>query len=133
MLETVREYASSSSARIGRRRARTARVQCAFVERAELKGPAQPKWLARLDTELDKLRAAVDAAAREDSDLELRLAGRLWRYWWVRGYLDEGLCEWKEARAAATTPSHGTVRMPSRGGRTRVEPWRLRSCQGVRE
>jgi tetratricopeptide (TPR) repeat protein len=47
--------------------------------------------MVRLDREVDNLRAALDyAIALDNLELELRLAGALWRYWWVRGHLAEG-------------------------------------------
>jgi len=46
---------------------------------------------AVLDDDLENLRAAIDnATARGDIEMELRLVAGIWRYWWVRGYLDEG-------------------------------------------
>ena len=62
-----------------------------LAESAELVGPEQQRWLAELDEEQDNLRVAIDrAAASGDAELELRLAGALWRFWWLRGALAEG-------------------------------------------
>ena len=53
--------------------------------------------LRRLDQDYDNLRVALrftlDAG---DGETALRLAGALWRFWWMRGYLDEGAA-WLEA------------------------------------
>jgi tetratricopeptide (TPR) repeat protein len=55
----------------------------------------------RLDAEVDNVRVGLDAAERSgDAELFVRLAGGLWRYWWVRGSSEEGL-EWIERALAA--------------------------------
>ena len=47
--------------------------------------------MAALDEEQDNLRVAIDRAASSgQAELELRLTGALWRYWWLRGALAEG-------------------------------------------
>ncbi len=47
-------------------------------------------WLARIDPEVDNLRAAV-SWAREQGDLHLCLTALVtpWVYWWARGYVAE--------------------------------------------
>jgi tetratricopeptide (TPR) repeat protein len=44
----------------------------------------------------EALSRALDA---EEAELGLRLAGALWRFWWMRGYYDEGR-RWLEAALA---------------------------------
>ena len=52
--------------------------------------------LARLDADLDNIRAALAACvAAGDVELEVRLAGGMWRYCWVRGLGREGF-QWIE-------------------------------------
>jgi predicted ATPase/DNA-binding SARP family transcriptional activator len=92
MLETVREYALEL---LGDDRQTTelelAEHLATLVERAVLKGAGAEVWLPRLDAELDNLRTALGAAAAAGNpELELRIAGGLWRYWWIRGFLAEG-------------------------------------------
>jgi non-specific serine/threonine protein kinase len=81
----------------------------ALVEESESTHTEDGDWMARFDAELDNLRLALDAAAAAatDSDLELRLAGGLWRFWWSRGYLDEGLARLERALGRANEPSLG--------------------------
>jgi predicted ATPase/DNA-binding CsgD family transcriptional regulator len=80
----------------------------------------QQQHLRRLDQDYDNLRAALrftlDAG---DGETALRLAGALWRFWWMRGYLDEGAA-WLEAALQyaeqATPPTrakalHGTGKL----------------------
>jgi predicted ATPase/DNA-binding SARP family transcriptional activator len=91
-LETIREYGLTLLGD-GRDDAEfaLARYLCDLVERAELRGPEQARWIAVLDVELDNLRTALDfLAGRPEPEPELQLAGALWRYWWVRGHLAEG-------------------------------------------
>jgi tetratricopeptide (TPR) repeat protein len=59
---------------------------------AQLTGPDQRAWLDRLETERDNLRSALSRSAAVGGDAAdgLRLAGALWRFWLVRGYLFEG-------------------------------------------
>ena len=95
MLETIREYAAEMLAshgeadEIGRRHAETC---LAFAQRAapELSGPAQRRWLDRLEREHDNMRAALDwATDHPEPELAARLAFALWRFWQKRGYLNE--------------------------------------------
>jgi predicted ATPase/DNA-binding SARP family transcriptional activator len=105
MLETVREYALEllGSERVD--------VEVALAEyfskwADELRASAtdEREWrgvVERLDPEVDNVRAALAAAAAwGDAEFQLRLAGPLWRYWWVRGPAGEGL-EWIERVLAA--------------------------------
>ena len=108
LLETIREYALEL---LGDQRRETelalTRHLLALVEEAEATHREDPGWLARFDAELDNLRVALDVAADTDSDLELRLAGGLWRFWWTRGYLDEGLARLEAALSRANGASSG--------------------------
>ena len=64
-----------------------------LAEEAEpaLKGAEQGVWLARLETEHDNLRAVLRRALEHgEQQLGLRVAGAMWRFWYVRGYVSEG-------------------------------------------
>src|SRR5918994_5936253 len=93
MLETIREYAVELLG--GDRPAAEARMAQHLADLltvVELEARVSSAPLARLDPEVDNVRAALDvAAAAGDSELELRLAGGLWRYCWVRGFAPEGM------------------------------------------
>ena len=104
LLETIREYAFEL---LGDERDETEHALVLYlrdlVGRAYETMTEDPAWLARFDAELDNLRRALDvASAASDSDLELQLAGGLWRFWWTRGYLDEGIARLEAALARAT-------------------------------
>jgi non-specific serine/threonine protein kinase len=99
LLETVREYAAERLADEGHAAAAAVRQRhaghyAALAERAAaaLWGADQAAWLARLDAELDNLRAALawGVAAGGDPEAGLRLAGALWRFWGRRGRAGEG-------------------------------------------
>ena len=71
-------------------------VTVAEAAEPELTGGAQERWLAWLEIEHDNLRAALAwAEARGPIGMGLRLAGALWRFWYTRGFISEGLawCE----------------------------------------
>lgn len=94
LLETVRQYARDKLLETGE----AARIRTlhrdwflAFAERAEgaLQGPDQALWLKRLETEHDNLRAALEWSSN-DAEIGLRLAGALWFFWYLRGYVSEG-------------------------------------------
>jgi non-specific serine/threonine protein kinase len=106
MLETVREYAlerlEQSDDADGVRDAH-AGVFVRLVEHAapELTGPHQVEWFARLDTERENLRAALEwSLGAGPKEIGVRLAAALWRFWDSRGELAEGQ-RWLDRALAA--------------------------------
>jgi len=107
MLATVRAYAldrlraASDEAPMQRAHA----DHClAFAEEAAgaLVGPDQADWVARVEQEYDGLQAALQWAwETQDVARGLRLAGALWYFWYVRGYLSEGRAWLERALTAA--------------------------------
>lgn len=55
-------------------------------------GPEQALWLVWLDEENDNLRSALEWLSQTsgNEELLLQMAGSLWRFWEIRGYLTEG-------------------------------------------
>ena len=96
MLETIHEFALEKLEESGEAEVLSkchAVYFLALSEEAELglRGPEQEPWFERLDPEHNNMRAALKwAVERGKSELGLRLAGALWRFWWMRGYIDEG-------------------------------------------
>ncbi len=78
-----------------------------------LLGPDQFSWLNRLTVEHENLRAALSWSTAIETQrgsgpaTGLRLAGALWRFWWMRGFPHEGR-RWLEMTlaAAGSAPAH---------------------------
>jgi predicted ATPase/class 3 adenylate cyclase len=115
MLETIREFATEQLAASGEAELVERAYEEFLIARAEaaeqgLKGPDQQLWLDRLEAEHDNLRAAMNRTLeRADSAVALRLALRLWEFWWIRGYPREGR-DWLERTVALV----GSVDMAGR-------------------
>jgi non-specific serine/threonine protein kinase len=96
LLDSVRAYARDRLVEQGeletiRRRHAKHFLKVAERAEAELRGVEQIGWLERLDRDHDNLRQALRWALEHDnSDVGLRLGAALARFWYVRGYLDEG-------------------------------------------
>jgi predicted ATPase/class 3 adenylate cyclase len=95
-LETVRHYArdrlqESGEAASIRERHRDWYLALGECAAPELVGGRQAAWLDRLEIEHDNLRAALNwSVERGEAEAGLRLAGAIWRFWLMRGYLAEG-------------------------------------------
>jgi predicted ATPase len=64
-----------------------------LAEEAEphLVGPDQKLWLVRLEKEQSNVREVLDWSSRHDPQLQLSLVAAVWRLWYVRAYIAEGL------------------------------------------
>jgi predicted ATPase/DNA-binding CsgD family transcriptional regulator len=111
LLETVRQYGrekldeSGDEDEVGGQHV-DFYVRLAEEAERELSGPGQVRWLTRLQTEHDNLRAALSWSLGEGGRAEcgVRLAAALWPFWFVRGYLSEGR-RWIESAVARTDTS----------------------------
>jgi non-specific serine/threonine protein kinase len=95
MLETLREYAREQLSVQGESddlQVRYAEYYTALAEEAslELTGGDQLYWLDILEREHNNLRAALAWSRDAGSELGLRLAAALWRFWAIHGHLTEG-------------------------------------------
>ncbi|NWF78658.1 MAG: tetratricopeptide repeat protein [Chloroflexi bacterium] len=97
MLETLWEYArerldASAEAGVLRRAHAAYFLSLAYQAERHFFGAEQGLWLDRIESELDNIRAALawSKASAEDQAIGLRLAGLLWRFWEMRGYITEG-------------------------------------------
>jgi predicted ATPase len=104
----LRQYAHSLLAEAGEAAAAEQRHGLYFLDWAEqaephLQGPEESQWLAALERDHDNLRAALRWSLRQpEPQLALRLAGSLWRFWFLRGYAGEGR-RWLVAALAAAS------------------------------
>ncbi|MEZ4867599.1 MAG: tetratricopeptide repeat protein [Caldilineaceae bacterium] len=112
LLVTIHEYAMDRLTGSGEAEALRQRhldYYMALAEGAELElaGAHQIRWLDRLETELDNVRAALHySLLMGEIERGARLSGALWRFWGIRGYISEGR-EWLTALLAQehdTTP-----------------------------
>lgn len=96
LLETMHEYARERLAARGEQAVLAARHLGYFLALAEeaaprLTGAEQGRWLDALEAEHENLREALRWAHASGAVVEgLRLAGALWRFWYLRGHLTEG-------------------------------------------
>ncbi|MBI3659129.1 tetratricopeptide repeat protein [Candidatus Acetothermia bacterium] len=116
LLEMVRQYAREKLEESGEATSlRQSHLDffLRLAERAEpeLKGADQTIWLGRLEAEHDNLRAVLRWSLQKgDIKAGLRLAGAVWWFWYVRGYLREGR-KWLEEALAV---KGGSGSLPAR-------------------
>ena len=118
MLETIREYAAerlASSGEEGWVRTRHAAFFAALGARSEagLFGSEAETWGRRLAADYDNLRATLAWGEQHDPELMLRLAGALWRFWWI--HLTEGQAWLKRALMAAGSDIPAPLRVKALG------------------
>lgn len=96
MLQTIREFAREQLVSSGELDVVSEAHAAYFVALAgeaepHLTGRSAATWLSRFETEHDNVRAALAwLRDRGDAAQALRLAGALWRFWWLRGHIGEG-------------------------------------------
>jgi predicted ATPase/transcriptional regulator with XRE-family HTH domain len=96
LLQTLHEYARARLVERGEAAGLTQRHASSFLALAEaaepeLVGSSQPEWLARLDEEIDNLRAALAWSLEfGEPGSAQRLSSALWRFWQMRGHVAEG-------------------------------------------
>jgi len=116
LLETIHEYAAERAAEAPGRRAAAERRHRAWVralvEEAEpqLRSAGQLPWIARLEAELDNIRAALHraTAAGDEAEAAAITLAMGW-FWWLRNYRQEGV-HWVDRvlRLSAAAGSPGT-------------------------
>jgi predicted ATPase/class 3 adenylate cyclase len=96
MLETIRQFAAEKLAAGGdadetRRRHAEVYLELAEAAAKHLTRVGQKRWLDRLAQEQDNMRVAIGWAVEAgEADVALGLCFALWRFWQMRGYLQEG-------------------------------------------
>jgi predicted ATPase/class 3 adenylate cyclase len=115
MLETVRQYARERLLESGEETHWQGRHLTHFLGMAEegeshLTATDQGSWLDRLEADHDNLRSVLAWTSTPGGDAMagLRLAGAVWRFWYVRGYLGEGRA-WLSRMLLATPPGESTA------------------------
>ncbi len=110
MLETIGEFASDALQRSGaadevRRHHAEYFLREAESADADYRGGAK-EWLDGLAAEHDNFRAALEYfEATGETQLGLRLAGALWRFWNIRGHYGEGGLRLERALEADDRPT----------------------------
>lgn len=124
MLETVREYAgerlleSAERESVRRRHAEYFERLCEQASQ-NFYGPAQKTWFARLDADLDNVRALMPWALESDQPtLAAHAFGVIWIYWWLRGLIREllGMMDDLSPLLAGAPPEVRAEVALSRGG-----------------
>jgi non-specific serine/threonine protein kinase len=115
LLETLRRYGLDRLEEAGqaptfRDRHRDWFLALARAAGPQLSGPDQARWLDRLESERDNLRAALDWCLARDPDAALGFAAALWRFWWIRGHFREGRDLLERALAAGAGGADPEVR-----------------------
>jgi predicted ATPase len=117
MLETITEFGleqliASGEAESLRKRHAQFFLKLAEQGETELLGAQQEKWLDKFEVENDNLRAAIRwCEENEEAEIGLRLAGALWRFWEMRGYLAEGRERLAKLLSLTETPATMKVRL----------------------
>lgn len=115
MLESIREYARERLAAAPNHEADRVHEQFTqyYLQQAEevephLRVAQRPAWLARLETEHDNLRTALEwTRTSRDVASEVRLVEALTWFWYLSGYLSEGRA-WLEHALAQTASADRT-------------------------
>jgi predicted ATPase/class 3 adenylate cyclase len=119
MLDTIREYALEllSEADSESLRHRHAEFFLALAEEAHAhRFEAEAEWSARLDTDHDDLRAALDWLEEHDVEAALDLAGALGWFWLSRGLLEEGNRRLSDALLASNEGGRSRARALAAAG-----------------
>jgi predicted ATPase/class 3 adenylate cyclase len=121
MLQTIRDFGQERLAESPQLQVIAQRHAAYFLALGEeseqlLAGSEQTRWLDLLEREQANLRAAVDWL-RDEGKIEeaLRLGGALWRFWWLRGDIEEGRHQ-LESLLAQTAPVSPAVRAKALNG-----------------
>ncbi|MFF3713195.1 BTAD domain-containing putative transcriptional regulator [Streptomyces phaeochromogenes] len=133
MLETIHEYAAERAAETPELRATAERRHRAWVralvEEADplLRSADQLRWIGRLESDLDNIRAALHRGlvAADEPELGAIVLAMGW-FWWLRNFRREG-ADWADQvlrlGAALDTRSRDTSRTPRLDGVDHVEAY----------
>ena len=129
MLETIREFGVEQAIARGdwdelRRRHAAYFLELAEASAGTVMGSSKRQTLDRLAQENDNLRAALRWAIDADAaELALRMASALWRFWQMRGHLQEGRERLDEALALPHGRDHPAARADALSAAAGVTYW----------
>jgi tetratricopeptide (TPR) repeat protein len=129
MLVTIREYAlerleASGEAEAVRRRHAQTYLALAAATQPQLTGSRQRELLDRLERDHDNFRAAADWAVAHDPAIAMRLVGSLWRFWHMRGHLNEAESLVGRVLSLRADPALDRERLVALDGAGGVSYWR---------
>ena len=139
MLATIREYGlerldQGPEAEEIRRRHAAAYLALVEARSSSLTGPSGGPELDRLALDNDNIRAALDwAVARGEAETAYRLGSVIWRYWQLRGHLDEANVRF--ARLLATAGGEdlpAALRSRALGAAGGIQYWRADVDETIR-
>ena len=111
MLQTIREFALEQLDQAGEREAAQAHhmqwyLECAEEAEQHFTGANAREWLDLIEADLDNFRGVLKWTGKQQlPELGLRLCNALWRYWVIRGLLQEG---GEHVRAQLAIPGSGS-------------------------
>ena len=130
MLTTIREFALERLIASGEAETMGERHAAFFLQLAEasapgLTGPDQKRLLDELARENGNLRAAVNwSVERAEPETAMRLGSALWRFWQMRGMLQEGTAALERVLAVPDPEGHKLVRAKALEAAGSVAYWR---------
>ena len=113
MLETMRQYAAEKLVEANAQFRQHASYFLILAETIEphLEKPEPASWLDRLEREHNNFRAALRWAREEEQmELGLRLTSALCLFWFMRGYLNEGLAQLGDFLSLSSSTIDATLR-----------------------
>jgi len=122
MFQVVTEYAAGRLAAAGEAEAVAERHAAAMADLADdgrrnIIGTEQAQWLERLAAEHANLRAALDHfVSHGNGEAFITMAADLWRYWYLRGHLQEGHTYLSRALADPAAGLTGNARARASNG-----------------
>ena len=129
MLEPIRQYSREKLEENGEANHVQDRHSAFFLSLAEeaepeLSGARQGLWVERMEADHDNLREALSRFLEAgEGEQGLRFGAALWRFWFARSYLGEGL-RWLEQVLAGGDPSASPVRVKALEGMGWITQWR---------
>ena len=129
MLQTIREFALEKLEQTGEAKLVRDRHAAAFQELAEQAssrffGDEQKLWLDRLELDHDNLRAAVDwVVAQGEVERALNFSACLWRFWQMRGHLQEARARLESALNLPGSRDHPSARRQALAAAGGVAYW----------